>query len=92
MSFQTHESAAIHILDWLHRAEDALVGFVVSTTTGERGIVKEIELDEHHGLCFTFEDPLSGFDIVECGMVRKFYPVSVIKQREVGREVQHRQS
>lgn len=70
-----HEMAAIRIVDWLHRAEDSLVGRVVTPFAGEADVVKEIRLDDLHGLCFTFEDPVSSFS----EGARRWYPVSTIK-------------
>jgi hypothetical protein len=69
----TYERAALAILEWLHRAEQDLIGRTVVTFNGETGDVRELMLSDHHGLCFTFDPP------VEFG--RRFYPVSTIKLR-----------
>lgn len=74
-------SAAVRILDWLHHAERDLVRASVITMTGDKGVVKEVRLDDLHGVCFTFDDPVSGFDEVECGMVRNWRPVSTIRTK-----------
>lgn len=74
-----YEDAAVAILEWLHKAETALVGKAVVTFNGEAGTVRDIRLDEHHGLCFTLgkhtEDMILG--------VYNWYPVSTIKHKEV---------
>lgn len=76
-----YEQAAVRILDWFHRAEADLVGKAVVTFNGEAGTVIEIKLDESHGLCFTIDDPVSGFDEIEVGIKRRWYPVATIKDR-----------
>lgn len=77
----SHETATLKILKWFHRAESHLLGNVVSTFNGETGVVKELRLDDVHGLCFTFDDPSHPFDTVERGIVQRFYPVSTIKHK-----------
>lgn len=77
-----YEKAALHILDWLHHAERDLMGKTIATFNGEAGAVQAVKLDEHHGLCFTIDDPVSGFDEIECGVTRRYYPVSTIKSKE----------
>jgi hypothetical protein len=77
-----YENAAIRIVDWFHRAEHDLIGAPITTSGGETGVVKDIALDEHHGLCFTLDDPISGFD-AECGVSRRWAPVSTIKRKEM---------
>ena len=74
-----HEQAAPAILEWLHKAEDALVGSTVRAFNGETGTCKDIRLDGGHGLCFTFDDPPTPFDAVERGGVQRWYPVSTIR-------------
>lgn len=74
-----YETAAIRILDWLHHAERELVGKSIVTFNGEAGVIQALQLDEHHGLCFTIEDPISSFDIVESGITRRWYPVATIR-------------
>ena len=83
MTAYVHEKAALRILEWLHHAEDALVGHAVVTFNGEAGTCKEVCLDELHGLCFTIDDPISGFDEIECGVKRRWYPVSTIRHKEI---------
>lgn len=73
-----HEDAATKILEWLHRAERALVGKVIATFNGETGEVRDIRLDEHHGLCFTLDDPERGD--ADGALPQRWYPVSTIKQ------------
>lgn len=75
-----YEDAATKILDWLHRAERELVGTVVATFNGETGEVRAIKLDEHHGLCFTIDQPNTGFALQYEGDGLRWYPVSTIKQ------------
>lgn len=68
-----YETAAVEILRWLHHAERDLVDRTVATMNGEAGTVRAVKLDEHHGLCFTLDEPsING---------RRFYPVSTIKLR-----------
>lgn len=74
-----YEKAALSILEWFHHAERDLVGRAIVTTSAEAGTIKAIKLDEHHGLCFTLDDPVDAFDAVERGIARRFYPVSTIK-------------
>ena len=62
--------AAIDIMRWLHIAEDDLIDKGVILFGGEAGTVRAVKLDEHHGLCFTFE-----------GDSKKFYPVSTIRMK-----------
>ena len=71
--------AAVCTLEWLHKAEDALVGSTVLTFNGEAGTCKDIRLDGGHGLCFTFDDPPTPFDAVERGGAQRWYPVSTIR-------------
>jgi hypothetical protein len=72
-----YERAVIKILDWLHLAERELVGNVIATFNGETGKVLAVRLDDHHGLCFTIDDP----DMNEDGLLsQRWYPVSTIKQ------------
>lgn len=66
----TYKEAAVRILEWFIKAEDDLLGHTVSTFNGEAGIVYDLKLDEHHGLCFTI-DPVAGS--------RRYYPVATIK-------------
>lgn len=66
-----HEHAAIRIVDWLHRAENSLIGRSVVTFSCESNIVKGVRLDDFHGLCFTFDDPSE---------TRRWHPVSTIKE------------
>lgn len=71
-----YESATIRILDWFHHAERDLIGRTVATFNGETGTVLALKLDEHHGICFTFdkEQPIRN------GRARRWFPVSTIKQ------------
>jgi hypothetical protein len=69
-----YESAVIHIMDWLHRAERDLVGHSIKTFTGRMGIVREVRLDEHHGLCFTIATEREHGE-----PERRWYPVATIK-------------
>lgn len=71
-----YETAAVRILDWLHHAERDLIGKSALTFNGEAGTVRAIKLDEHHGLCFTIDEPNIQ------GHGRRYYPVSTIKQLE----------
>lgn len=75
------QRAAVRILDWFHHAESDLLNARVITMTGDTGVVKEIRLDDFHGVCFTFDDPVSGFDEIECGVQRRWRPVSTIRQK-----------
>jgi hypothetical protein len=79
-----YEQAAIKILDWLHRAERELVGKVVATFNGEAGEVYALKLDDHHGLCFTIDNPEHGApNDGSTGMIKlpqRWYPVSTIRQ------------
>lgn len=72
MSHHVHEEAATRILKWLHRAETSLIGVTVVTFNGESGAVQAIKLDEHHGLCFTFDNADDN---------AHFYPVSTIRMK-----------
>jgi hypothetical protein len=74
-----YEKAVVSILQWLHLAEDDLVGHVVQTFNGEAGDIKGLQLDDDHGLCFTFDDPVHPFDAVERGMRQRWFPVSTIR-------------
>lgn len=73
------ERAATTIMHWLHIAEQDLLGHTIATFNGETGTVVELKLDEHHGLCFTCDEPLHSIDMVEGGRSRKWYPTSTIK-------------
>lgn len=70
-----HEEAAARIMEWFHRAEDDLLGATVVTFGSEAGTVRGIKLDEHHGLCFTFDEPTL------TGLGRRYCPVSTIRQK-----------
>lgn len=73
-----YERAVVKIMDWLHLAERELVGSVVATFNGETGKVLALRLDDHHGLCFTVDDPERSD---EDGLLsQRWYPVSTIKQ------------
>lgn len=72
----THD-AALAIMEWFHKAEDDLVGSPVQTFNGETGTVREIKLDEHHGLCFTTDKPGYAGPL----NARRFYPVSTIRMK-----------
>lgn len=74
-----YENAALRILEWFHQAECDLIGLRVVTVTGEAGTVKAIKLDDHHGLCFTLDEPNTGFARQYEGDGLRFYPVSTIK-------------
>jgi hypothetical protein len=74
----THERAAVHILDWLHRAETSLVDKAVVTFNGEAGAVRHIRLDESHGLCFTLDEDPKITDVAALD-TRRWYPVSTIR-------------
>ena len=53
-----YENAAIRIMDWLHHAERDLIGSTVTTFADDTGVVTGLVLDDHHGICFSFEpDP-----------------------------------
>jgi hypothetical protein len=67
-----YENAAARIIDWLHHAERDLIGRVVTTFNAEAGAVRGLKLDDHHGLCFSFEPegPIR---------IRRWFPVSTIK-------------
>lgn len=69
------QEAAVAIMEWLHRAEEDLVGSTIATFNGEAGTVHALKLDEHHGLCFTI-DETPGLP-----KLRRFYPVSTIRMR-----------
>lgn len=77
MSDITHR-AAVHVIDWFHRAEKDILGATIQTFQGEAGTVKEIRLDEAHGLCFTLDEKPKAFD----PDIRRFYPVSTIRMRK----------
>lgn len=68
-----YEQAVGKIVEWFQRAEDDLLGHTVSTFNGEAGIVYDLKLDEHHGLCFTI-DP-----VADVAGSRRYYPVATIK-------------
>ena len=72
-----YEKAVVSILQWLHLAEDDLVGYVVQTFNGEAGDIKGLQLDDDHGLCFTFDDPVAA----ELGMRQRWFPVSTIRMK-----------
>lgn len=74
-----YELAATRILDWFHRAEQDLIGETVATFNGETGVCRDICLDEHHGLCFTFDEAVA----IEGQPTdpRRWYPVSTIRRR-----------
>lgn len=76
MSYICHR-AAVHIIDWFHRAETDLLSVPVVTFNGEAGTVKELKLDEAHGLCFTMDDKPPGVEPDR----RRFYPVATIRKR-----------
>lgn len=65
-----YEKAARAILVWLHIAEDDLVGHCIVTASGETGTCQAVCLDDHHGLCFTFDEEKP---------TRRWMPVSTIK-------------
>jgi len=71
------QQAALAIIDWFHKAEDDLLGSTVQTFNGEIGRVREIKLDEHHGLCFTMDKP--GY--AGPSNSPRFYPVSTIRMK-----------
>lgn len=71
-----YEQAVVNILDWFHKAESDLVGSPIVTFNGEAGTIKELKLDEHHGLCFTIDEQ----DITITD-TRRFYPVSTIRMK-----------
>lgn len=66
-------------MDWLHNAERDLVGTAVVTFNAEAGTVRALKLDPLHGLCFTFDEPVDAFVEIECGIFRRWYPVSTIR-------------
>lgn len=70
--------AAINILEWLHKAERDLVDARIATFSGEAGTVRAVRLDEHHGLCFTFDATASGGDPER---YRRYFPVSTIRHK-----------
>jgi hypothetical protein len=57
------------------------VGDCIVTFNGDTGAVRGLKLDEHHGLCFTLDDPVDDFVEAECGIFRRWYPVSTIARR-----------
>lgn len=71
-----YEKATAKVLEWLHLAERDLVGRIVATFNGEAGTIRELKLDELHGICFTMDDEV---EIIEGTAPRRFYPVSTIK-------------
>jgi hypothetical protein len=73
----THDIIATRIIAAFHAAETDLVGSTVQTFNGEAGTCKGVRLDDHHGLCFTFDDPPSLFE----GPSQKWYPVSTIRMK-----------
>lgn len=66
---RAYERGAVHILDWLHRAEQELINNVATVFSGETGKISDVRLDDAHGLCFTFDD----------GPDARWYPVSTIR-------------
>jgi hypothetical protein len=77
-----YEKAATSIITWFHLAEDDLVNHTLVLANGETGTCRAIKLDEHHGLCFTIEDPepLDGGPMLpNVAAARRWYPVSTIK-------------
>ncbi len=70
-----YEKAATKVMEWLHLAERDLLGRTIATFNGEAGTVRHLALDDHHGICFSFEEPPP----VQNGHTQKFYPVSTIK-------------
>lgn len=77
-----YETAAAGIIEWFVKAENDLLGHTVVRFNGEAGIVQDLKLDEHHGLCFTLDKPA----ILEGGPVlpnvasgRRYFPVATIK-------------
>lgn len=73
-----YEQAARRIMEWFHQAERDLIGKAIVRASGQAGVVKAIKLDEHHGLCFTLEDPLPSYSH---GEEPQFYPVSTIRSK-----------
>lgn len=72
--------AAVKVLEWLHAAEDDLIGATVVTFNGETGVVHAVKLDEHHGLCFSIDqDPHKVFR--EGLPPVRWYPVSTIRMK-----------
>lgn len=70
-----YERAAIRIIKWLHVAEQDLVGCAVTLQDGSTGIVRELKLDESHGLCFTCDIAAAG---ATAERYRNWKPVSSI--------------
>jgi len=71
-----YEKAVVSILEWLHLAEEDLVGSIVQTFNGEAGACKGLCLDEAHGLCFTLDDPAH-----PGGVSPRWFPVSTIRMK-----------
>lgn len=73
----THDILATRIIAAFHAAETDLVGKSVETFNGAHGKVREVRLDDHHGLCFTLgehtEDEILG--------QYRWYPVSTIRSK-----------
>jgi len=76
----THDISATRIIAALHAAEVDLVGSTVQTFNGEAGTCKGVRLDDHHGLCFTIDDPRTSLDMYVRDM-RRWYPVSTIRMK-----------
>ena len=76
----THDIIATRIIAMLHQAESHLIGRTVVTFSGETGTVCAIKLDDHHGLCFTFDpDPYKVFRGGRPSV--RWYPVSTIRMK-----------
>lgn len=69
-----YENAVHRIIAALHDAERDLVGSVVVLFGGEAGEVRDVKLDEAHGLCLTLDEEHWLYR-------RRWYPVSTIKDR-----------
>ena len=76
---RAYERGSVHILDWLHRAEEELINNIATMFNGETGKILEVRLDDAHGLCFTFDKSNEGFALQREGPGQKWYPVSTIK-------------
>lgn len=70
-----YERAATRIIKWLHVAEQDLIGCHVWTKDGIAGVVRDLKLDESHGLCFTCDATAAGGDP---DRFRNWKPVSSI--------------
>lgn len=76
-----YETAAVTILDSLHKAEEELIGAcVVTMPSCETGTVKAVVLNDFHGLCFTIDDEVDPVAAMNRGVTRRWYPVSTIKE------------